>query len=239
MDERHTRLADLETCLIGGPSAPKLRIVFLHGYDMRAADLTPFAHSLAIPGVGYAFPQAPTAVSATGYAWWPSVRSKSAGGHGVARDLWQEYPAGRDRARAMIRNLLEFLRAECDVPLLLAGFSQGGMLACDTVLMEDAQVDALALMSASCIASTEWNESRERLQGVAAFVSHGRGDPDLSFEAGQRLAEFLTSGGAAVTWMPFDGGHEIPFSVWRQFKRFARATLRESAEDITHAHEAH
>ena len=61
MDERHTRLADLQTCLIDEPSAARLRIVFLHGYDMQASDLTPFAHSLAIPGVAYAFPQAPTA----------------------------------------------------------------------------------------------------------------------------------------------------------------------------------
>jgi phospholipase/carboxylesterase len=239
MDERHTRLADLQTCLIDEPSAAKLRIVFLHGYDMRASDLTPFAHSLAIPGVAYAFPQAPTAVSATGYAWWPGGGSKAGDRPSVARDLWQEYPAGRERARAMIRDLLESLRTECDEPLILAGFSQGGMLACDSVLMEDAEVAALAMMSASCIASAEWHERRGRLDGVAAFVSHGRGDPDLSFDAGQRLAGFLTSGGAAVTWMPFEGGHEIPFSVWRRFKQFVEATLGGANEDITRAHESH
>jgi phospholipase/carboxylesterase len=236
MQERHTRLANLQTCLIG-PSVAKLRIVFLHGYDMQASDLTPFAHSLAIPEVAYAFPQAPTAVSATGYAWWPGGRPRSAVEPHIARDLWQEYPAGRDSARAMIRELLQALRREFAQPLILAGFSQGGMLACDSVLMEDAEVTALAMMSASCIATTEWNERRERLNGVTAFVSHGRGDPDLSFAAGQRLAGFLTSGGAAVTWTPFEGGHEVPFSVWRQFKRFVQATAREANEDVAHAYE--
>src|SRR5262244_2424728 len=102
MDERHTRLAGLQTCLIDGPTVAKLRIIFLHGYDMRASDLTPFAHSLAIPGVAYAFPQAPTAVSARGYAWWPSVCPQSADAPGGARDLWHEYPVGRELAREML-----------------------------------------------------------------------------------------------------------------------------------------
>ena len=56
----------------------------------------------------------------------------------------------------------------------------------------------LAMMSASCIASTEWEKRRSRLGGVSAFVSHGREDLDLSFDAGLRLNKFLTAGGAAV-----------------------------------------
>jgi phospholipase/carboxylesterase len=223
MDERHTRLADLQTSLIDGPGAAKLRIIFLHGYDMRASDLTPFAHSLAIPGAAYAFPQAPTAVSATGYAWWPSVGPREEGSAGPPRDLWQEHPPGRELARAMICGLIESLRDEFAEPLMLAGFSQGGMLACDAVLMESVEVEALALMSSSCIASSEWQQRRERLARMPAFVSHGREDMDLAFEAGQRLASFLTSSGASVTWMPFDGGHEIPFPVWKRFKQFVQS----------------
>jgi phospholipase/carboxylesterase len=239
MHERHTRLAGLQTCLIDGPWAAKLRIVFLHGYGMRASDLTPFAHSLGIPGAAYAFPQAPTAVSPTGYAWWPSVCPRYPGSPGGARDFWQEYPAGRELARANICALIESLRARVDEPLMLAGFSQGGMLACDAVLMEGADVGALALMSASCIASGEWDEHRERLAHVPAFVSHGRDDPDLVFEAGQRLVNFLTSAGAAVTWLPFEGGHEIPFPVWRRFKQFVQSVLHTANEGHPHAHETH
>jgi len=231
MDERHTQLAGLQTCLIGEQSAAELRIVFLHGFDMRASDLTPFAHSLAIPGVAYAFPQAPIAVSATGYAWWPQVRPNSPAQPGRARDLWQEHPGGREPARAMIRDLLESLGARSGEPCVLAGFSQGGMLACDSVLMEGIEVAGLAVMSASGIAGAEWLERRGQLNGVPAFVSHGRSDPDLSFAAGQRLEKFLTSGGANVTWMPFEGGHEIPFFVWRGFKRFVQARLRAAKND--------
>ncbi|MEJ1963847.1 MAG: hypothetical protein WDO56_20740 [Gammaproteobacteria bacterium] len=238
MEERYTQVADLQTCLVDTPAKARLRVVFLHGHDMKASDLTPFAHSLGIPGVAYAFPQAPTAVSATGYAWWPRVTAGADVRPGVPRDLWQDYPAGREPARALIRNLLAALRSECDEPLALAGFSQGGMLACDTVLMEDVDVTALAMLSASCIASSDWLERRARLEGAATFVSHGRSDPDLAFDAGLRLARFLDASGAAVTWMPFDGGHEIPFTVWRRFKQFVQGTLRDSNEDMASAYEA-
>jgi hypothetical protein len=39
-----------------------------------------------------------------------------------------------------------------------------------------------------------------------------------------------------VTWVPFDGGHEIPFRVWREFRRFVQATVGTAAS--THENEA-
>jgi|SRR5579871_31092 len=232
MHERHTRLADLDAWVIGDPVPDsRLCMVFLHGYNMSPADLTPFAHSLALPGITYVFPRAQTAVSQQGYAWWPRVSAASAGQSSVARDLWQEYPAGREQARSQVSDLIDVLKRQSDAPLALAGFSQGGMLACDAVLLEDAEVEALVMMSSSCIADAEWRERRQRLNGLSAFVSHGRSDTDLSFDAGRRVADFLTSGGARVTWMPFEGGHGIPFLVWRHFKRFMQSTLHELHQD--------
>jgi len=231
MDERHTQLAGLTTCLIGERSPARIRVVFLHGFDMRPADLTPFAHSLAIPGVAYAFPQAPLAVSATGYAWWAG-----SGGPGsvsatvAARDLWDEFPAGREAARMRLCEFLDALRSRYGEPVVLAGFSQGGMLACDSVLMNGTEVCGLMALSASGIAGSEWVERQEHLAGIAAFVSHGRQDPDLSFAAGQRLAAFLTSSGASVDWLPFDGGHGIPFQVWKGVRRFLQARVHATAQ---------
>jgi len=80
------------------------------------------------------------------------------------------------------------------------------------------------------IAGSEWVERQEHLAGIAAFVSHGRQDPDLSFAAGQRLAAFLTSSGASVDWLPFDGGHGIPFQVWKGFRRFLEARVHAIAQ---------
>lgn len=239
MDERYSTLGGLRTCLVSGPWDTRLRIVFLHGMDMQPSDLTPFAHSLAIPGVSYAFPEAPLATSARGRSWWPRLACETQVPGQAARDLWQEYPEGREETRAMLAEAIEALRAESSQPLMLAGFSQGGMLACDMVLMQDITVAGLALMSSSCIAFAEWNARRERVDGVPSFVSHGRNDADLSFEAGQRLARFLSSSGSPVTCIPFEGGHEIPFIVWKRFKQFVQGALRAAQPPAGHARAAH
>jgi phospholipase/carboxylesterase len=233
MEEHHTRLAGLEACLIRDAVRPKVTIVFLHGYAMRPADLTPFAHSLGIPGAAFVFPQGPLALAGGGYAWWPkSQEARPAGAHDGARDLADQHPSDRPRARALVQKLLAQLSADgAGEPLLLAGFSQGGMLACDTLLFEDIRVDGLALMSSSCIAIDQWRQQSSRLRGLPAFLSHGRHDADLAFAAGERLGNFLRASGASVHWTPFEGGHEIPFPIWRAFRRFVRDTCAEPAAD--------
>lgn len=231
MEQSVCELAGLETWSVRGARPCAVTAVFLHGYAMHAADFTAFAHSLSIPGVDFLFPQGPLRVRGGGHAWWPidpEVRAlRLAQG---ARDLAQEFPDGRAGARGRIRDFLAAAGAAGAArPLLLAGFSQGGMLACDLVLMGAVPVAGLAMMSASLIAASEWNARGESLRGVRAFVSHGRGDGDLAFDAGEALRRFLDRHGARVTWVPFDGGHETPFAVWRQFRSFAHDVVRSTA----------
>ena len=96
------------------------------------------------------------------------------------------------------------------------------MLACDHTIMDDARVDGLVAMSASRIAIDDWLPSLGRLSGLPAFVSHGREDGDLAFGAGEGLRDTLVAARAAVTWVPFDGGHGIPLVVWRELRKFLR-----------------
>ena len=103
--------------------------------------------------------------------------------------------------------------------LALVGFSQGGMLAMDYVL-HGGRVDALALLSSTRIAFDEWQPLLPRLAGLPVLVAHGREDRELSFAAGEALRDAAVAGGAAVTWLPFDGGHGIPLPAWRGLRRF-------------------
>jgi phospholipase/carboxylesterase len=48
---------------------------------------------------------------------------------------------------------------------------------------------------------------------MPVFLAHGRTDPVLSFEVGDRFRQRLEAAGLEVTWCPFDGGHEIPATV--------------------------
>jgi phospholipase/carboxylesterase len=86
-------------------------------------------------------------------------------------------------------------------------------------------VVGLALLSSTCIALDEWLPHLHRLRGLPALVTHGRSDDELSFSAGERLRDVLLMAGAEVTWLPFEGGHEMPLVVWRALRRFVLALM--------------
>src|SRR5262245_23726451 len=113
---------------------------------MEAADLAPFAHSLGIDAY-FVVADAPLVAQPRGRTWWPvdseaRIRRLSAG----PMELSAMDPEGRAEARAL-------LAAACAVlgekKLVLAGFSQGGMLAMDAVLHGAVRPAALALLSST------------------------------------------------------------------------------------------
>jgi len=56
------------------------------------------------------------------------------------------------------------------------------------------------------------NRFRER-QNLPVFIAHGRTDTVLPFDLALRFRQKLQDSGISVTWVPFDGGHEIPAVV--------------------------
>jgi phospholipase/carboxylesterase len=218
--ERAVELAGL-TAIAIGPDTAARAVVVLHGRAMTGADLAPFAHALGVDA-RFLFPDAAQPTTPRGRAWWrideeARARVLAAG----PPDLHAIDPAGRAEARATLAALLAEVRAAGARHVTLVGFSQGGMLAMDHVLHGGA-VDALALLSSSRIAFADWQPRLSRLAGLPVLVSHGRDDAELAFAAGEALRDAAIAGGAEVTWVAFDGPHEIPLVVWRALRRFLR-----------------
>ena len=229
MQSQECTLGGLTALRSGAPDRARVQVVLLHGYAMRPEDLEPFSHSLSIPATFY-FPRGPQVVGAGNRAWWPiDEERRSRQLIGGPRDLYEEFPPGRLGARTTLRAFLEQVRAQApELPLVLGGFSQGGMLACDTVLCGAQPVSGLALFSSSRIAFSEWLVHREALAGLPVLVSHGHEDADLAFAAGEALRDFHRDSSANVTWIPFHGGHEIPLVVWRALRRFLAELSRKT-----------
>lgn len=186
---------------------------------MAPESLAPFATSLGM-AADYFIPEGPVC-EGPGHAWWPvdatCRRAMRAQG---PRDLHAESPAGASSARAALLELLQHVKAQApDHAVVLIGFSQGGMLACDALLRDHVRIDGLALLSSCRITAAEWEARRKAFRALPVLVSHGRTDAELSFAAGEALRDLCLRGGAAVTWVPFDGGHEIPLVVWRGIRR--------------------
>ena len=227
MQEETSLIAGLQTTAVGSPTKGHTVIVLLHGYDMKPADLTPFAHSMEVPAL-FLMPRGRLSSPSGNYAWWEiDIQARSRALANGPRDLAQEKPPGLAAARVQLNSFLDAVRSQYQPKrLVLGGFSQGGMLACDWVLHTTSLIDGLILLSASRLDFDNWLLLQDRLRQVPVFVSHGQKDADLAFSAGEQLMAFLVSAGASVAWMPFDGGHEIPFLVWRELRKFLRGIAR-------------
>ncbi|MCU1277868.1 MAG: putative Carboxylesterase [bacterium] len=223
MSERQEtiELGGLRAISVGDPDAAKVVMVLAHGFQMEPADLSPFAHSIRAPA-WFLFPEAPRDAEPRGRAWWfidPKLRDEAL--RRGPRDFAGQHPPDLPAARARLQAFLQAAKAAAGVrPLVIGGFSQGGMLTCDTLLRSELDVAAMVLLSASRIAFDEWEPllTAGRLRGLPVLVSHGETDPDLAFSAGEALRDCLAAAGADVTWLPFGQGHEIPLVVWRRLR---------------------
>lgn len=221
MREHRVTLAGFETIVVEPTTRSTTSIVVLHGYSMSAATLSPFAHSLGLDATFY-FPQAPLPTMDGGWTWWPVDHEQRTRALALGpRDLTHTCP-DREPVRRRMFELVSGIERNEAQPTILCGFSQGGMLALDLFLMEEPRLEALALFSSCLIDQARLQPRAGRLAGLPTFISHGLNDADLAFGAGSRLREFLVGAGAEVNWVEFDGGHEIPLPVWRQFKQFLR-----------------
>lgn len=221
MRERRVTLAGFETIVVEPAARSATNIVVLHGYSTAATALSPFAHSLGLEATFY-FPQAPLPTLDGGWTWWPVDHAQRTRALALGpRDLAHTCPDREPVRRRLLELVSEVKRNEAH-PTILCGFSQGGMLALDLFLMEELRLEGLALFSSCLIDQARLSPRAGRLEGLPTFISHGMKDTDLAFKAGCRLREFLVGAGAEVSWVGFDGGHEVPLPVWRQFKQFLR-----------------
>jgi phospholipase/carboxylesterase len=201
--------------------------VLLHGYAMEPSDLASLADAMTLPASLY-LPRGIHPAVPQGHAWWPVDASRRAAQMAEgARDLFNEHPPGREHLRLRFGEFISELRLRHgNKPLILAGFSQGGMLACDLLLRGAVRPQGLVLMSTSCIAIDEWQPRFDQARELPVLVTHGEADADISFTAGQRVRDHFIAAGASVTWFPFSGGHGAPLVVWREFRRFTITLLR-------------
>lgn len=236
MREEEIEVAGLRVVSVGEPDEAAQVVILLHGFTMTPRDLSPFAHAMRHPA-WFLFPEGPLEATPGGRAWWhiDAARREEALTHGP-RDFAEQHPPDLPLARHRLADLIAALAPRIGSrPLFLGGFSQGAMLSCDTVLRTTFPLAGLVLLSGSRIAWSEqeplFASAQERLRGLPTFVSHGRTDADLSFASGSALKDALVAAGAAVTWLPFEQGHEIPLVVWRTLRKMLVASLacRESS----------
>jgi phospholipase/carboxylesterase len=198
-------------------------VVLLHGYGASGDDLVPLARALDMSSTRFIVPAAPLPHPAGGRAWWPLdlAAEQQAVSEGRLDELARAVPAGLAEARAKVQALLRDVRARYrPQTLVLAGFSQGAMLAMDVALAADPPVDRVGILSGTVVAEALWQQEMSRPAKPAVFISHGREDPLLPFALSERLRDALQTHGFTVTFLAFTGGHTIPPSAVEGLRTF-------------------
>lgn len=110
-----------------------------------------------------------------------------------------------DRVEAAIANLAKIIPVD-RAHTVLAGFSDGATFALAMGLERSHQFEAVIAWSPGIAI-----ESEGVARGRRVLVSHGRQDPLLHFEVTcGEIVPLLRSEGANVTFLSFDGVHEVP-----------------------------
>ncbi len=225
----------------GGGDGPV--VVLLHGFGAPGADLVGLHRGIVVPReVRFVFPAAPIALEPNApeelmpRAWWlidiPGLQSAIREGRAV--ELARETPPGLDEARDKMMGLLTAVEQELGTPVervVLGGFSQGAMLACDVALRAERAPAGLVMMSAAPVSVPEWRALAPARAGLPVLQSHGRANPVLPFAGGEYLRDMLREAGLAVEWIEWNGGHGVPDGVIERLGPFIAATTapREAA----------
>jgi phospholipase/carboxylesterase len=203
-------------------------VMLLHGWGAPGDDLVPLAQELAQPRTRFFLPAGPLTEMGGGRAWWhldPSDRPVHA---------WDDQPKAGHRphpqvgaARAAVQEVLRTIVARYQPEqLMLGGFSQGAMLALDVALAGAADpasaplVDRVAALSGVLLEDSLPFLHIPGARRLPALVAHGRYDQVVPFGGGETIREILARHGHAVTWRPFNGGHEIPAATVEDLRRF-------------------
>ena len=230
-EEKLVERGGLRAISVGDSANAAFALVLLHGFMMVPGDLSPFARSIGLPG-WFLYPEG-IVEATTGRAWWhidPAERDAALAKG--PRDFATQNPPNLPEARRRLTSFLDAVVAELGTerPLIVGGFSQGGMLVCDTLVRAERRVSGLVLLSTSRVALAGWapHLASGCFRGVPALISHGETDPDLAFSTGEALRDTLVGAGAVVEWVPFSQGHEIPLVVWRRLRKFLQARVAKS-----------
>jgi phospholipase/carboxylesterase len=189
---------------------PSHAVIWLHGLGADGSDFVPIVQELQLPplGIRFVFPHAPKRpVTINGgfvmRAWYDIV---------VQDLVRQEDERGLRESQAQVEALIarEGGRGIPPGRIVLAGFSQGGVIALQTGLRQPKPL--AGLLALSCYLPLASKVAAERDASsiqVPIFLGHGTADDIVPIQAGQAARDALTALGYKVEWHQYPMPHSV------------------------------
>ena len=205
-------------------------VLWLHGLGASGHDFEPIVPHLGLPasfGVRFVFPHAPLrAVTINnGYvmrAWYDVMGPDLA-----ARQDKSGIRDSESKLRALVQR--ETARGISPKHIVLAGFSQGGVMALHTGLRYGERL--AGILALSCYLPLAERIEAERSQANAAtpvLMAHGRYDNLIPMALGHAGYQRLVAIGQPIEWQAYPIGHEVSLAETTAIGRWLGSILKQS-----------
>ena len=214
----------LPTVELNPAIAPVAVVIWLHGLGADGHDFEPIVPQLRLPPhlpVRFVFPHAPEiAVTAFGgqraRAWFDFDP-------GGGADL-----PGMKKSASQVRDLIQN-EIDNGIPaerILLAGFSQGGVMAFHTGLYYPKRLAGILALSTFLAEGEKLaaDKASANVQ-IPILMCHGQRDTVLPMALGKTSLATLQSAGYAVEWREYPMGHEVCMPEIQEISRWLQAVL--------------
>ncbi len=205
----------------------KASVIWLHGLGADGHDFEPVIPALQLPqdhGIKFIFPHAPERpVTINGgmvMRAWYDIKEM---------DLRKREDAdGIEESRQILEG---FIKAEKDagIPtekILLAGFSQGGVVILHTGLRySEPLAGLLALSTYLAMPDTLSAEADSANAKIPIFMAHGTMDPIIPIQQGKNSADQLKKGDYSVDWHEYPIQHAVSLEEIEEIGRWITVRL--------------
>ena len=202
-------MSDPQTVEVETGAEPTASVIWLHGLGADGHDFEPIVPELRLPDtlpLRFVFPHAP-------------VRPVTLNG-GMAMRAWYDIisldrngpvdKAGINESSQLLEGLIarEEQRGIDPGRIVLAGFSQGGAIAINTVLRSGGKLAGLMGLST-------WLPLPDALKSGGldttppVFMAHGQFDPMIPMQYGRAAADALAGAGFDVDWHDYPMAHAV------------------------------
>lgn len=180
-----------------------LLFVLLHGRGSHKGDLMALQPHLPQDAIVVTpeapFPGAPWGYG-TGWAWYRFL--------GRNRPDPESFSASQQELKSFLTELPRLLPVRPG-PLVLGGFSQGGVMSMAYALRNPGEVPFCLNFSGFFPDHPSVQATPETVRGTRFFWGHGRADAAISFTLAEEGRHLLQAAGAALLTYDFPGGHWI------------------------------
>jgi len=208
--------------------SPKCSVIWLHGLGADGHDFEPIVEEFdldQLPAIRFVFPHAPMrAVTINGgyvmRAWYDIVSPDFAPGREESEGVRQS----AQQIGALIAR--ENARGIPHQRIVLAGFSQGGVIALHTGLRYPHRLAGIIALSCYLpLADTLTAEAQPANRDLPIFMAHGRADPVIPYALGKESAELLKSQNYDLEWHDYDSEHAVPMAEVADIESWLTRTL--------------